>query len=256
MLIDTHTHIDLYNENENQALAEIDKYRIFSVANSMDPDSYQRNLDIAQDNELILPIFGIHPLNAAKWVEKLPELDWAFDKSPIYGEIGLDSRFAEDDAQWHAQTSVFQYFLEKAQEQNKIVIVHSKGTEQAVWNIVQKYRIKTCILHWYTGPLDMFRELAYKGTYFTIGVEILFSDHVKDIAREMPMEQLLTETDNPLAKLSLPKLEGYPRNIMDVVSELATVKNTSIDRVIDAVHENFERLLANNDPHLSDLLPK
>ena len=71
MLIDAHTHFDLFGENETQALAEIKQYRIFSVANSMDPDSYQRNLEIGRNNGLILPIFGIHPFNAVKWVDKL-----------------------------------------------------------------------------------------------------------------------------------------------------------------------------------------
>ena len=254
MLIDAHTHVDLYGDNESQALEEIQKYQIFTIANSMDPESYQRNLELAEGNELILPIFGIHPLNADKWVDQLPDLDWAFDKSPIYGEVGLDSRIAEDDAQWRAQTTVFQYFLEKAQTLKKTLIVHSKGTEQAVANIIEQYELPPYIMHWYTGPLDMFREMAFKGTYFSMGVEILFSDHIKDIARELPMEQLLTETDNPLAKLTLRNVEGSPRNIIDVVSELAAVRNTTVDRIIDSVQENFQRLVE-NDPQLSSILP-
>ena len=254
MLLDTHTHIDLYAENEEKALGEIEQYQIFSITNSMDPESYERNLEIARDRELILPIFGIHPLNAMKWVDRLSELDWMFDQSPIYGEIGLDTRFAEDDAQWHAQTTVFQYFLDKASQQDKVVIVHSKGSEQAVLNILEKHPLSKCIMHWYTGPLDLFRQLAYKGVHFTVGVEILFSDHIKDIAREVPLEQLLTETDNPLAKLTLPNIEAAPRNILDVVSELAAVKNTTVDRVIDTVFENFQRL-ASDSPHLCDLFP-
>lgn len=254
MLIDIHTHVDLYGENEDQALEEIQKYDIFSISNSMDPDSYKRNLELGEDNELILPIFGIHPLNAPKWVSQLSALDWAFEQSPIYGEIGLDSRFAEDDSQWRAQTTVFQHFLKKASELNKIVIIHSKGTEQAVANIIEHHEPPTCIMHWYNGPLDMFRQMAYKGYYFSIGVEILFSDHMKDIARELPLELLLTETDNPLAKLSLPKVEGSPRNIIDVVSEIAAVKNTTVDRVIDTVQENFQRLVE-NDSQLANILP-
>ena len=254
MLIDAHTHVDLYGENESQALEEIKKYEIFSIANSMDPDSYQHNLELAEGNELILPIFGIHPLNASHWVDQLSNLDWAFEKSPMYGEIGLDSRIAEDDAHWRAQTKVFQYFLKKAQALKKIVIVHSKGTEQAVANIIEQYELSPFIMHWYNGPLDIFRAMAHKGTYFTIGVEILFSDRVKDIARELPLEQLLTETDNPVAKVTLRNLEGSPRNIIDVVSELAAVKNTTVDRIIDVVHENFKRLIQ-NDPQLTSMVP-
>ena len=243
MLIDAHTHIDLYGENESQALAEIKQYTIFSIANSMDPDSYQKNLEIGRDNGLILPIFGIHPLNAVKWVDKLPELDWAFDQSPLYGEIGLDARFAKDDSQWQVQTRVFKYFLDKAEEQNKTVIVHSKGNEQAVLDILEKHPVKKCIMHWFSGSLDFLRQLASQGAYFTIGVEILFSEHIKNIAREIPMKRLLTETDNPLVKLSLPKALGLPRNIIDVVSELAAEKNTTVERKTDLIQENFQRIV-------------
>ena len=254
MLIDTHTHLDLFGENESQALAEIKQYRIFSIANSMDLDSYQKTLEIGLDNGLILPVFGIHPLNAIKWVEKLPELGWAFDQSPLYGEIGLDSRFAKDDAQWQAQTRVFEYFLDKAQEQNKTVIIHSKGNEQAVFDIIRRYPAEKCILHWFSGSLDFLQQLASRGAYFTIGVEVLFSEHIKNIAREIPLEQLLTETDNPLVKLSLPQALGLPRNIIEVVSELAAVKNIPVERMMDTIQENFQRILQ-NDPRLSKLLP-
>lgn len=253
MLIDTHTHFDLFGENETLALAEIKLYRIFSVANSMDPDSYQKNLEIGRDNVLILPIFGIHPFNAVKWVDKLPELDWAFDQSPLYGEIGLDARFAKDDAQWQAQTRVFEYFLDKAEKQNKAVIVHSKGNEQAVYNIIEKHPVKKCILHWYSGSSDFLRPLVSLGAYFTIGVEILFSDHIKSIAREIPLERLLTETDNPLVKLSLPDALGLPRNIIDVVSELAAVRNIPVQQMTDLIQGNFQRIVQDN-PTFSKLL--
>ncbi len=253
MLIDTHTHFDLFGENEPLALAEIKQYRIFSVANSMDPDSYQKNLEIGRDNGLILPIFGIHPFNAVKWVDKLPELDWAFDQSPLYGEIGLDSRFAKDDAQWRAQTRVFEYFLDKAKEQNKTVIVHSKGNEQAVFEIIKKHPVKKCILHWFSGSSDFLRSMASLGAYFTIGVEILYSEHIKNIAREIPLERLLTETDNPLVKLSLPKALGLPRNIIDVVFELAAVRNTTVEQMTELIQGNFQRI-AQDDPTFSKLL--
>ncbi len=87
------------------------------------------------------------------------------------------------------------------------------------------------------------------GAYFTIGVEILFSDHIKNIAREIPLERLLTETDNPLVKLSLPDALGLPRNIIDVISELAAVKNTTVEQMTDLIQGNFLRMFE-DDPDL------
>jgi TatD DNase family protein len=133
--------------------------------------------------------------------------------------------------------------------------VHSKGNELAVFDSLNKHPVNKCILHWYSGTSDLLRQLASRGAYFTIGVEILFSDHIKKIAREVPLEQLLTETDNPLVKLSLPDALGLPRNIVDVVSELAAVKNTTVERMTDLIQENFQRI-SQDDPLLSRLLPQ
>lgn len=256
MLIDTHTHIDLFGEDEAQALAEIKQFRIFSVANSMAPDSYQKNLEISRNNSLILPVFGIHPFNAVKWADKLPELDWAFNQSPMYGEIGLDARFAKDEAQWRAQTRVLEYFLDKAEEQNKPVIIHSKGNEKSVFDIIEKHRVKKLILHWFSGSLDFLRQGVLMGAYFTIGPEILFSASIKNIARELPLERLLTETDNPLVKLSLPQASGLPKTVVDVVSALAVVKNTPVERMKDLIRENFQRLAEGDTNLLKYLLPQ
>ena len=95
--------------------------------------------------------------------------------------------------------------------------------------------------------------MASLGAYFTIGVEILYSDHIKNIAREIPLERLLTETDNPLVKLSLPNALGLPRNIIDVVSELAAVKNTTVEQMTELIQGNFQRIVQ-DDPALSKLL--
>ena len=108
-------------------------------------------------------------------------------------------------------------------------------------------------MHWFSGSLDFLRQLTSLGAFFTIGVEVLYSEHIRSIAREIPLELLLTETDNPLVKLSLPNALGLPRNIIDVVSELAKAKKTTIERMMDSIQENFQRVVGDN-PDLSKLL--
>ena len=147
----------------------------------------------------------------------------------------------------------FNIFWTRPKEQNKTVIIHSKGNEQAVFDIIEKQRVKKFILHWFSGSLDFLRRGASMGAYFTIGVEILFSEHIKNIAREIPLDRLLTETDNPLVKLSLPNALGLPRNIIDVVSELAKIKDTTVERMTDLIQENFQRMVE-DDPDLSKRL--
>jgi len=88
------------------------------------------------------------------------------------------------------------------------------------------------------------------GFYFTIGVEVLFSQHIQDIAGYLPAEQMLTETDNPGGSASLTGNIGTPLLIKDVIGKLAEIRGTS-DRIIMAtVQDNLIRV-GDNDPWLT-----
>ena len=78
MLIDAHSHVDRYDRVGDGALAsafaETAAPKIFTVSNSMDLPSYERNLEIAEMCDLMLPIFGVHPWNAQHYVNRLDDL--------------------------------------------------------------------------------------------------------------------------------------------------------------------------------------
>jgi TatD DNase family protein len=197
MLIDAHAHIDKYNDLIDNALKETESYRVFTISNSMDPQSYKINLEIAERCKFVLPTFGIHPWEAHNYGSDLIALDEYIDQSPMLGELGLDYHFVKDSSLYPAQKKVLEYFLEKAVEQNKIITLHTKGAEKDVLTLLESYNIKRAIIHWYSGPLNILNEYLDKGYYFTVGVEILFTEHIRMIARNIPDDLLLTETDNP-----------------------------------------------------------
>src|SRR5918996_1254018 len=90
-----------------------------------------------------------------------------------------------------------EYFFAAAREQKKIVNLHTKGGEKSILELLERYDVARPIIHWYSGPLDILRALVQFGAYFTIGVEVLYSETIQTIAREIPEHLLLTETDNP-----------------------------------------------------------
>jgi TatD DNase family protein len=107
-LIDAHAHLDGYGRRGavplEAALEEIRRHRIFTIGNSMDLPSYERNLEIADLCPYVLPIFGIHPWNAHRYADRLDDLKPAADRSPIFGEVGLDHWAVREEAQrdWSA----------------------------------------------------------------------------------------------------------------------------------------------------------
>jgi len=254
MLIDAHVHLDKYADLLDQALREIDTQRIFTVATAMDLPSYLELQQIGERSQLVLPTFGIHPRRAAEYANRLPELGRYIDMSPAIGEIGLDFHWVKDTATYPAQRKVLEYFIAAAGEQNKFVNLHTKAGEKEILDLLVEYNVRRAIIHWYSGPMDVLAAMIDFGCYFTIGVEVLYSDYIKEIAKTIPDHLLLTETDNPGALRWLKKNDeiAMPVTIKSVVKAVAELRQSTPERTENLVCANFSRMIK-DDPWLSEI---
>jgi TatD DNase family protein len=254
MLIDAHVHLDRYGDLLGQALREIEEYSIFTVGTAMDLPSYLELKRIGERSNLVLPTFGIHPRRAIEYADRLPEISRHIESSPAIGEIGLDFHWVKDTSTYPAQKKVLEYFIAAAREQKKFVNLHTKGGEKEVLDSLDKYDVKRVIIHWYSGPMDIFQAMVQYGCFFTIGVEVLYSDYIKEIANVVPDHLLLTETDNPGALRWLKKNDevGMPTAIKDVVKAVAGLRGLTVEEMEKLVQTNFIRLIA-DDPWLREI---
>jgi TatD DNase family protein len=246
MLIDAHAHLDKYGDLLDRALAEIESEKIFTVATAMDVPSYLELKKVGERSDLVLPTFGIHPRRAAEYANRLYELGRHIESSPAIGEIGLDFHWVKDASTYPAQRKVLEYFIAAAAEQNKFVNLHTKAGEKEILDLLEKYDVKRAISHWYSGPMDVLRAMIDYGCYFTIGVEVLYSDYIKEIAKAIPDHLLLTETDNPGALKWLKNNDeiGMPTAIKQVVKALGELRHSTPERIESTVQANFAQLVA------------
>jgi TatD DNase family protein len=251
MLIDAHVHLDKYGDLLDQALREIETERIFTFATAMDLPSYQELQQIGRRSALVLPTFGIHPRRAPQYADGLSGLSQYIETSPAIGEIGLDFYWVKNSSEYPAQLKVLEYFFAAAREQKKIVNLHTKGGERQILDLLERYDITRPIIHWYSGPLDILRALVQFGAYFSVGVEVLYSETIQAIAREIPDHLLLTETDNPGGLKWLRGVVGMPSEIQKVVNQLALLRNSNTASISRTVHANFVRLIK-DDPWLRE----
>jgi len=251
MLIDAHVHLDKYGDLLDEALKEIEQEQIFTVATAMDIPSYLELQKIGERSELVLPTFGVHPRRAADYAGRLQEIGRCIESSPAIGEIGLDFHWVKDTNTYPAQRKVLEYFIAAAREQNKFVNLHTKAGEKEILDLLEKFDVRRAIIHWYSGPMDILRAMIDFGCYFTIGVEVHYSDYIKEIAKAVPDHLLLTETDNPGALRWLRKNDevGMPTAIKKVVEAVANLRLSTAERIETLVHSNFVRLVA-DDPRL------
>ena len=250
MLIDFHTHLDFYKEDELTA-----QFKTFSgtiVAASVDEKSFLKNCQIAASapaNCRIIPTFGIHP-NAAD--ENAPLLDDPgtvtrftkyLDKSALAGEIGMD--FCWSNCSKENQEKVFRWILEYCNNNGKACVIHTKDAEQQIADILTDYPKARPIIHWYDGPENIFREFIRRGYPQTFGVETIRSPHLQKLLQLTPPELLLAETDNPDSE---PWLGGNRNDIgliERVYDELAELLKMPRQELENLIEQNFTRILTN-----------
>jgi TatD DNase family protein len=245
MLIDAHAHLDRYlykgfGQDIDSALRQINKHKILTISNSMDLTSYRTTLRIARSNGHVVPAFGIHPRNAHKYVNETVLVEKMIDRADVVGEIGLDYFYVKDKRQHAAQRKIFSLFLSKAKA--KIISVHTKGAEMDVLNLLRAEENEKVIVHWFSGDLDILKEMISEGYYFSISPEIECSSHIREIAKRIPLKQLLTETDSPGGPASYSRKRGMPILIRKVVDVLAEIRGATSGRIEKAVQDNLNRL--------------
>lgn len=247
MLIDAHTHLDEYIDYENgaelerKALQEINEGRILSLGVAMDVKAYEKTLELAARSSYILPCFGVHPRKAHLYADSLGDLDEYAETCKMIGEIGLDYFWAPKET-YKAQMPVLEYFLRKAKEGKKVINVHTKGAEGEVIDVLKKHKSERVIIHWYSGPRWEFRELLRMGCFFTVGVQLKYSDLIQDIAKAIPLERLLIETDNPSGEEWLSKRIGMPKDIGGVYRQTAQLRKLTPEALEEIVYQNFVNL--------------
>ncbi len=243
MLVDAHCHLHRTRGPIAPVLAELRRRHVFAISVATDVDAYRQTQRLAAGSELVLPTLGIHPVSAAAWVDRLDEVEALLDETPMLGEVGLDYHWVEDSDTYAAQRAVLDRLLAGATERDLVVNLHTKAAEEDVLAALRRHDVRRAIVHWYSGPVLTFRELLDRGCLFTVGVEVLCSDIIRDIAREIPADRLLIETDGPGAWEWLTG-EQEERSLLDVQLEVARVREVPVTRLQDQVAANFEALIA------------
>ncbi len=242
MLVDAHAHIDWYTDALNVALEQIERHRIVTMSVAMDVPSYLKTKQIARSCPYIIPTFGIHPWEAARYTDTLHELDDYLRETPVIGEAGLDFRYVKDKQLYPGQVKVFEYQCAWARQLSKPMNLHTRGAEVEVLEMIRRYRIVTPIIHWYGGPVELIEAYLAEGCYFTVGVDVLNPRIAHSIAEVLPLDRILLETDNPEGYLWQAKECGMPDLLLKILEKVAVIKRMSAVELEDKLWQNWREL--------------
>ncbi len=249
MLLDAHVHIDKYKIDsmfEIKRLCQMQDIKLLGV--SMNIPSYLNILKLSDKYDFIIPSFGIHPWEAHKYCNNLEKIDEYLASSQYIGEIGLDKKFFEYASPYSDQEKVFDYILSNKATKNKLLNLHTSGAESEVLSYLEKYKHSKFIIHWYAGPLELIDKYLNLGGYFTLGVEILFSNSIVEIAKRIPIDRILLETDGPYSYSWLKGLDNnnddMPDLLYKVAKKVSEIKGLSSKRLYQQLEYNQVKILS------------
>ncbi|MCK4518916.1 MAG: TatD family hydrolase, partial [Candidatus Omnitrophica bacterium] len=157
-------------------------------------------------------------------------------RAPVaVGEIGLDYWYKEARKKGEGrdlQRELFVAQLKLAEELDKPVIVHSRGAWGDCLSLVREYQLKQVLFHWYTGPVDILKEILNEGFYISLSPSLEYSKEAQAAAREAPPEKILLETDSPVSyKSAAGRYVSEPKDVLRVLKKLSELKEMDKEKI-------------------------
>jgi TatD DNase family protein len=244
MIIDIHAHLDLLEKIQLiEVIKRAESGRVkLIITNSVDLNSCKKNLEISKQNKIVKLAAGLYPkkdlkLTDYKNLEKFVEENK--NKIIAIGEIGLDLFHAKNN--FEVQIEIFKKQLDLAEKLNLPVIVHTRKAEKEVLEILKNYRNLKIILHCFSGNFKLIKRANEMGCYFSIPANIVFSEHFQKMAKELPREKILTETDTPYLS-PYREIKNEPAFIKETINVLSRIWEISEEKVEGKIEKNFKKV--------------
>ncbi|SLM63685.1 MULTISPECIES: metal-dependent hydrolase [Dickeya] len=252
LLVDSHCHLDGldYQALHKDVSEVLEKARqrdvgfILAVATTL--PGFRAMTALIGERDNVAFSCGVHPLNQDEPYD-FSELR-ALASSPAVvalGETGLDYYYQQDNMA--QQQASFREHIRIGRELNKPVIVHTRAAREDTLAILREEKADECggVLHCFTEDKETAAKLLDLGFCISFSGIVTFrnAEALREVARYVPLDRLLIETDSPwLAPVPHRGKENQPAYTRDVAEYLAVLKNISLEQLAHATTENFARL--------------
>ena len=246
MFTDTHCHIlstEYYKpEDIIQDLEANNIKRI--IINGYTNNTNKEVLELASKYENVYGALGIHPDNIIENINEtinLIEENINNKKIIAIGAIGLDYYHNKDNKK--EQINLLETFFKLAEQHNIPVIIHNRDATDDLLKLLKKYHIRG-IIHCFSGSTETAKEYIKLGFKLGIGGVLTFKNsHLKDTLKEIPLSNILLETDSPyLTPAPLRGIPNEPMYLKFIADELSIIYNISLEDLSNKLEENFNEV--------------
>jgi TatD DNase family protein len=254
MLVDSHCHLD-FPDFASELDAVVARAQAAGVARMVTISTRVRRhtqvLAIAERFPDVTCSVGTHPHHAHEELDITAEdlvARTAHPKVVAIGEAGLDYHY--DNSPREAQRQGFLTHIAAARAAKLPLVIHTREADDDTARILEDEMGKgpfSAVLHCYTGGAELARRAVALGCYigFTGIVTFKNSDGLRGIAKDVPADRFLIETDAPyLAPSPHRGKRNEPAYVTEVAKVLADVRGVTFDEIARQTTENFFRLFS------------
>lgn len=250
MYIDSHCHLNFPElaEDLEQVLLNMQESHVsHALCVSVDLERLPEILKLAEAHENIFASVGVHPdyeLPVEPQQAEIVQLA-RHPKVVAIGETGLDYYRLKGDLEW--QRNRFRTHIRSAIEVNKPLIIHTRSAAEDTLRIMREENADKAggVMHCFTESLDVALAAIDLNFYISFSGIVTFKNAVslKEVAKRIPLERILVETDSPyLAPVPHRGKLNQPAYVKFVAQEIASLRGISPEEVGLATSMNFKKL--------------
>lgn len=246
-LIDTHAHLDMF-ENWAEIYENAQKNNVKKIIiPAVETKYFQKIIDISNSLEGVYCMLGLFPSETKSWNDETANLIRELsknDKVVAIGEIGLD--YYWDKSFTDIQKDVFIKQIKLANELGLPIDIHDREAHKDTFDILKEHnKGSEVVFHCFSGSPEFASECIREGWYIALGGVVTFKNAVKtkEVAKIVPIEKLLLETDAPyLTPVPYRGKQNQPAYVKYAADEIARLRGIEVEELISATSENAERV--------------
>lgn len=257
MLVDSHCHLDrlkLGDRHLDEAIAAAharDVSHLLCIAISS--QNVETVLEIASRYPQVFASVGVHPLDIAEGSMTHEQLTLLTQRAKVVavGETGLDYYYSKDAKA--DQLASFALHLDVAAKVGLPVVVHTRDARADTLELIKAHGSEQSagVLHCFTEDVSMAKSAMDMGYYISLSGIVTFNsaEALREVARAVPMDRLLVETDSPyLAPVPYRGKPNEPCYVREVAEYVAELKGLSFNDFAAQTTANFFTLFNRAKP--------
>jgi len=248
-IFDSHAHYDdeQFNDDRDSLLSSFTEGGICGcITCGTNTKNALKAIELAEKYPFMYAAVGLHPLDIEDeenedYIDFFRSLS-SNEKVVAIGEIGLDYHY--DCAPREKQIEVLEKQIILANELDLPVIVHDRESHEDIMNILKKHKPKG-VVHCFSGSVEMMKEVVKLGMYIGLGGAVTFKNAKKpvEVAREVPADRLLIETDAPyMTPVPFRGKRNDSSLIPYTAEKIAEVRSATAQEILDLTSKNAKEL--------------